>query len=250
MPNASPEIWGEQTDVAESADWYNSKYIVSMGANLNMTRTPDVHFVAEARHAGSKFVVFSPDFSQVAKYGDWWIPVNAGQDGAFWMAVNHVILKEFHVERPVSYFLDYLKRYSDAPFLVALEQDSGEYRPGRMVPASQLAEYRQVENGDWKYLVFDKNTDRPRMPKGSVGFRWQSQKGQWNLEMKDGLDGAEIEPLLTFLAKNDGSLPVSFTDFAGEKVFKRGVPVKYLETETGQKLPVGTIYDLLDYRLG
>lgn len=45
-------------------------------------------------------------------------------------------------------------------------------------------------------------------------------------------------------------MPVSFTDFAGEKVFKRGVPVKYLETETGQKLPVVTIYDLLDYRLG
>jgi nitrate reductase alpha subunit len=166
---SSPEIWGEQTDVAESADWYNSKFIVSMGANLNMTRTPDVHFVAEARHAGSKFVVFSPDFSPVAKYGDWWISVNAGQDGAFWMAVNHVILQEFHVERPVSYFLDYLKRYSDAPFLVTLELDNGEYRPGRMVRASQVAECRQVENGDWKYLVFDKNTDRPRMPQGSVG---------------------------------------------------------------------------------
>ena len=39
------------------------------------------------------------------------------------MAVDHVILKEFHVERQVPFFQDYLRRYSDAPFLVELEQD-------------------------------------------------------------------------------------------------------------------------------
>jgi nitrate reductase alpha subunit len=27
LPPASPETWGEQTDVAESADWYNSKLL-------------------------------------------------------------------------------------------------------------------------------------------------------------------------------------------------------------------------------
>ena len=120
FPPASPEVWGEKTDVAESADWYNSKFIVTMGANLNMTRTHDVHFVAEARSNGTKLVVCSPDFSQVAKYADWWLPINAGQDGAFWMAVNHVILKEFHVDSEVPYFTDYLKRFADAPFLVEL----------------------------------------------------------------------------------------------------------------------------------
>ena len=52
LPPASPEIWGEQTDVAESADWYHSKMIAVMGANLNMTRTPDCHFIAEARQNG------------------------------------------------------------------------------------------------------------------------------------------------------------------------------------------------------
>ena len=97
FPPASPETWGEKTDVAESADWFNSKYIVVTGSNLDMTRTPDAHFVVEARHHGAKLVVLSPDFSQVSKHADWWVPVNAGMDGALWMAVNHVILKEFHV---------------------------------------------------------------------------------------------------------------------------------------------------------
>ena len=67
LPNAFPEVWGDQTDVCESADWYNSKYIVSYGANMSMTRTPDVHFIAEARHNGTKYVSIAPDFSQVSK---------------------------------------------------------------------------------------------------------------------------------------------------------------------------------------
>ena len=101
LPPASPEVWGEQTDVHESADWYNAKLLAVMGSNLNMTRTPDCHFAAESRHNGTKMWVFAPDFNQVAKYADEWIPVNAGQDGAWWMAVAHILLKEFHHEQKV-----------------------------------------------------------------------------------------------------------------------------------------------------
>ena len=104
LPSASPEAWGEQTDVHESADWYNAKLLAVMGSNLNMTRTPDCHFAAEARHNGSKMWVFSPDFSQVSKYADEWVAINAGQDGAWWMAVNHVLLKEFHHEKKIPIF--------------------------------------------------------------------------------------------------------------------------------------------------
>ncbi len=31
LPPASPETWGEQTDVAESADWYNAKMLAVDG---------------------------------------------------------------------------------------------------------------------------------------------------------------------------------------------------------------------------
>ena len=68
LPPASPETWGEQTDVHESADWYNAKLMAVMGSNLNMTRTPDCHFAAEARHNGTHVWVFSPDFSQVSRF--------------------------------------------------------------------------------------------------------------------------------------------------------------------------------------
>lgn len=249
LPPASPEVWGEQTDVAESADWYNAKYIVSMGSNMSMTRTPDVHFAAEARHAGAKLVVLSPDFSQVSKYADWWIPVHAGQDGALWMAVNHLILKEFHHERPEPYFMDYAKRYTDAPFLVVLDKAEDAYVPGRMLRAGQIARYREVEHAAWKFLVWDSANGQPRMPQGTLGFRWQKQKGQWNLEMKDGLDGAEISPQLTLLNDHDELLPVAFAEFAESKAFHKSVPVRYVETAEG-RVPVATVYDLLMAQFG
>ena len=40
LPPSSPQIWGEQTDVPESADWYNSSYIIAWGSNVPQTRTP------------------------------------------------------------------------------------------------------------------------------------------------------------------------------------------------------------------
>ena len=244
LPNAFPEVWGDQTDVCESADWYNSKYIISMGSNLNMTRTPDVHFISEARHEGAKFVVIAPDFSQVAKYADWWIPIQAGQDGALWMAIDHVILKEFYVDRQVPYFIDYVKRYTDLPFLVELEPSGQSYRPGRLLRANRVQRYAAVEHGDWKLLVLDAHSGEPRMPKGQVGFRWSTEKGKWNLKLEDGLDDSPIDPILSLLEHHDTVIPVQFFDFAGGQVLRRSVPARLLEVD-GRTVPVTTVFDLL-----
>jgi nitrate reductase alpha subunit len=249
LPNAFPEIWGDQTDVCESADWYNSKYIVSMGANLNMTRTPDVHFVSEARHEGAKFVVIAPDFSQVAKYSDWWIPVKAGQDTAIWMAVNHVILKEYYADRQVPYFVNYLKENTDMPFLIELEKDGDAYKAGRYIRANTVKRYKDVENGDWKFLVHDAKAKAPRMPKGAVGDRWSKEKGKWNIKMEDGLDDSPIEPTISFLGEQDETVNVAFYEFAEKTTAMRGVPAKYIETTEGRKL-VTTVFDLVAAQFG
>jgi len=249
LPNAFPEIWGDQTDVCESADWFNAKYIVSMGANLNMTRTPDVHFISEARTAGAKFVVISPDYSQVAKFSDEWIPVTAGQDTALWMAVNHVILKEYHVDREVPYFNDYVKRYTDSPFLVELEEIEGGWAAGRMLRANRLGRYQNVENGDWKFLVQDDATGEPRSPKGSVGHRWSEEVGKWNLKMEDGLDDAPITPVLSFLEQHDEIVQVSYYDYESKGTRLRGVPMRYVDTPEG-RVPVATVFDLMMAQFG
>ena len=250
LPPASPETWGEQTDVHESADWYNAKLLAVMGSNLNMTRTPDCHFAAEARHNGSKMWVFSPDFSQVSKYADEWVAINAGQDGAWWMAVNHVLLKEFHHEAQVPYFLQYSKQYTDSPYLVELREVDGTYRPGKLLRANRLTPYEDIENGDWQFLMWDESEGRPKAPMGSVGFRWGKQPGKWNLLLKDAKDSSEVQPALTFLNGNDGVVAVHLDDFAGAKSLQRGVPVKRLQTASGGTVTVTTVYDLLMAQYG
>jgi len=250
LPSASPETWGEQTDVHESADWYNAKLLAVMGSNLNMTRTPDCHFAAEARHNGSKMWVFSPDFSQVSKYADEWVAINAGQDGAWWMAVNHVLLKEFHHEKQTPYFLDYAKKYTDAPYLVELLPQGAGYRAGQLLRANRLTAYAGVENGDWQFLMWDEADNRPKMPMGSVGFRWAKEKGKWNLKLQDGLDGSEILPSLTFLNGSDEVVPVEFDDFSEARALQRSVPARRIATADGQDVLVATIYDLLMAQYG
>jgi nitrate reductase alpha subunit len=250
LPNASPETWGEQTDVHESADWYNARLIVAMGSNVSVTRTPDCHFVAEARHNGSRVWVFSPDFSQMARFGDEWIGLNAGQDGAWWMAVNRILLGEFHHTRRVPRFLDYCRRYTDAAMLVELTPDGEHWRPAQMLRAGRLGEYAAIEHGEWKFAMWDATAERPRVPLGSVGSRWATQPGKWNLKLEDEVSGSPIEPALTFLDSPDEIAQVAFDDFGDGRTILRGVPGRRLTLADGSTALVTTVYDLLMAQYG
>ncbi|MCH8258453.1 MAG: nitrate reductase subunit alpha, partial [Proteobacteria bacterium] len=249
LPTAFPEIWGEQTDVCESADWFNSKMIADMGACLNMTRTPDCHFFAESRHNGTKTVVFSPDFSQVCKYADQWVPLHAGSDGAFWMAVTHVILNEFHHKTKTPYFLDYVKKYTDSPFLIKLEKDGDHYKPGRLLRANELEKYRDIKNGDWKFLQIDTGSGDLVVPKGTVGSRWDKKQGNWNMKFENIENDQPYDPLLTLIDNKEEVLQTEFTEYGLDKKSLRGVPVRYIETSNG-RVPVTTVYDLIMAQYG
>lgn len=249
LPNALPETWGEQTDVAESADWFNAKYIIAMGSNISITRCPDAHFIHEARYQGTKFVVISPDFSAVAKNSDWWLPINAGYDTAFWMAINHVILKEFYVDKQVPYFVDYIKQYSDAPYIVELVKTGDSYKAATMLRGNKLEEFKNEKNGDWKLLLFDNISQTFVIPNGSIGHRWEKSKKKWNLKLENSVSGEIIDPEYTFFDSFDGKELVSFDDFNSDRTVKKQVPVKYIETSDGL-IPVTTVFDLLMAHFG
>ncbi|HEX8041877.1 MAG TPA: molybdopterin-dependent oxidoreductase [Chryseosolibacter sp.] len=244
LPPAFPEVWGEQTDVCESADWYNAKMIADMGACLNMTRTPDCHFFAESRHNGTKTVVFSPDFSQVCKYADQWVPIHAGSDAAFWMAVTHIILKEWHHEKQTPNFIEYVKKYTDSPFLMKLEKDGDHYTPGQLVRANELFGYEHLENGDWKFVNIDSVSGKLVVPKGAMGHRYEKAGGNWNMKFENSLDDCPYDPLLTFLGSSEKTLQVRFTDFGLDNHRLRGVPVRFIDTKNG-RIPVATVYDVI-----
>ncbi|MEM3556846.1 MAG: nitrate reductase subunit alpha [Conexivisphaerales archaeon] len=249
LPSASPQIWGEQTDVPESADWYNSSYIIMWGSNVPITRTPDAHFMVEARYRGTKVVAVSPDYTDSVKFGDVWLPVTPGTDGALALAMTHVILKEFYIERQVKYFEEYASTYTDLPFLVILEKLTNEdiYVPANFLTASDLG--LTVQNSEWKTVLFDRLTGKAVIPNGSIGFRW-SDDGRWNLDLL--LDGKQIKPMLTLLGNEDKILTVAFPYFeesSGGKLIKREVPAKVIKSG-GKEYLVTTVFDLLISSIG
>ena len=238
LPPASPQIWGDQTDVPESADWWNSSYLMLWGSNIPQTRTPDAHFMTEARYRGQKVVVVSPDYAGHTKFADHWLPARAGSDGALAMAMGHVVLKEFYVERQVPHFQDYTKRFTDLPFLVALrEREDGSVVPDAFLRASDLGE--QGEGADWRTVVLDAATGEPAIPNGTIGDRYGPDgEGRWNLEL------GEIDPALSLLGRHDEAVALTLPRFDGGETeggttMLRGVPAK----RVGGRL-VTTVLDL------
>ena len=255
LPPASPQTWGEQTDVPESADWYNSGFLILWGSNVPQTRTPDAHFYTEARYKGAKSVVVSPDYSEAAKFSDVWLHPKQGTDSALSMAMGHVILREFHVDRQVKYFEDYARQYTDMPMLVRLVKKDGHYVPERLLRASDFdGDLSQDNNPEWKTVALDRKSDSVVVPGGSVGFRW-GEDGKWNLEERDAA-GKETDLRLTLVDESDrdGVADVGFPYFGNrehdhfqgtehEDVLVRKVPVKKLALAEGKTL-VATVFDL------
>ncbi|MDE0718897.1 MAG: molybdopterin-dependent oxidoreductase, partial [Rhodospirillaceae bacterium] len=200
LPPSSPQTWGEQTDVPESADWYNSTFLMMWGSNVPQTRTPDAHFMTEVRYKGATTVTVTPDYSEASKFADIWLNPKQGTDAALALAMGHVILREWHLTGKSAYFEDYCRRYTDMPFLVALRKTGDGYVPDRMLRASDLpGALGQSNNPDWKTVAIDENRgDAPVCPVGSIGFRW-GESGKWNIEEKDGADGTETKLRLSLI---------------------------------------------------
>lgn len=153
LPPGEPLTWGVQTDSCESADWFNSKYILLMGANLLETRIPDAHFLTEARQNGAKVVAVFPEYNPVSIHADEFVAVNPGTDGALCLAMAHEIVNNLLYDEP------YIKQFTDMPFLV--RADTGKF----------LREADLVAGGSTeKFYLWDLSTGAPVLAPGTRGF--------------------------------------------------------------------------------
>ncbi|EFM43797.1 molybdopterin oxidoreductase, partial [Corynebacterium accolens ATCC 49726] len=251
LPPASPQTFGDQTDVPESGDWYNSSYLMMWGSNIPVTRTPDAHFMVESRYKGTKVVVVSPDFADNTKFADEWARIEPGTDAALAFAMGHVILKTFHVDRQEPYFLNYMRKYTDSPFLVSLEDHGdGTYTPGKFLTASQLADatLNSSPNATHRGLVMEED-GRIVDPGGTVADRWDNESAKWNLALDnadpvmsiaetDSFDTAEV--LFPRFDLDTNPEDVGTDKPIGAGIVHRGVPVR----EVDGKL-VTTVFDIM-----
>ncbi|WP_431955851.1 nitrate reductase subunit alpha [Nocardia lijiangensis] len=235
LPVASPQVFGDQTDVPESGDWWDAGYLIMWGSNLPVTRTPDAHWMAEARYRGQKVVAVSPDYADNVKFADEWLAAVPGTDGALAMAMGHVVLREFFVDRQVPYFTDYVTRFTDLPFLVTLDARENGYVPGKFLTAADLETHREVEHAEFKTVLIDAVTGEPVVPGGSLGFRYGEQgAGKWNLDL------GQVQPLLSMDGGDSVEVALPRFDSPEPAMLRRGVPVR----RVGEHV-VTTVFDLL-----
>ena len=190
------------------------------------------------------------------------------------MAMGHVILKEFYFDKRSAYFDDYVRRYTDMPNLVQLEErtlpDGRKVTvPGRYLRASDFnGKLGQDNNPEWKTVALDQ-ADRMVLPNGSIGFRWgaegRSDAGKWNLEDKEARGGNEVKLKLSLMEGEGADYEVgevAFPYFGGidtpnfsankqasavDDVLVRKVPVRRIKLgKAGEEryALVATVFDL------
>ncbi len=248
LPPASPQIWGEQTDVPESSDWYNAAYIMMWGSNVPLTRTPDAHFMTEVRYKGTKVVSVAPDYAENVKFADNWLAPHPGTDAAVAQAMTHVVLQEHYINQPNDYFINYAKQYTDMPFVLMLDEDNNGLKAGRFLRAHDLGQ--ATENGDWKPMIFDKLQKQLTVPNGTMGQRWEEGK-KWNLKLENE-EGQQIDPAMSFAEDEYELKHIQFPFFnnEGNGIFERPIAVQKIKLANGEEKYITTVFDLMTSQYG
>jgi molybdopterin-containing oxidoreductase family molybdopterin binding subunit len=122
----------------------NTKYMIAWGTNPAETSFRFMDCIDEAHKRGAKFVDIGLILDRTAERADWWIPVKAGSDTAFALAMIHCIIDE------KLYDEEYIIKYTNGPFLV--RSDNGKL----------LREADLYSGGDeQKYVIWDQGKSKP-----------------------------------------------------------------------------------------
>ncbi len=212
-PTGQTQTCGVQGDTCETADWFNSKYIILWGSNPTQTRIPDAHFLSEAQLNGAKIVSISPDYNSSTIKVDKWIHPQPGTDGALAMAMAHVIIKE------KLYDAHSLKEQTDLSYLV--RSDTKRF----------LREADVVAGGSKdKFYFWNAKTGKPVIPKGSWGDQPEKK-------------GSPV----SFLGRNTFAFPKGYIDLGDLDPALEG---KFnMQLLDGKTVEVRPVFEILKSRL-
>jgi len=159
-------------------NFFDAELIVLTNSNPSYTWPAIYHFLTEARYNGSEVVLLAPDYNASALAADVHLPLRAGTDAAFWLAVCQVIVAE-ELHQP-----DFVREQTDLAILV--RKDTGRY-----LRASEVNGGRE----DQLYF-FDERAGRiAKAPRGSLAFDGvQALRGSYSAKLADGSEVA-VEPV-------------------------------------------------------
>jgi nitrate reductase / nitrite oxidoreductase, alpha subunit len=115
LPPGHPMVLGMQTNEFDLNSVEHAKMVILLGMNWLTTKMPDSHWLTEARLKGTKVVTVSVEYPATGCRCDEIIVIRPGTDPAFLLGVASVLISEN------LYDANYVKRYTDLPFLVRLD---------------------------------------------------------------------------------------------------------------------------------
>src|SRR5581483_3791668 len=138
---------------------------------------------------------------------------------------------------------EYVKTYTDLPFLVTLGEHGDGWVPDRFLTAADLG--HDGETAAHQSVLLDAATGEPFRPNGTVASRYsEAGRGRWNLDL------GGVDPVLTLHGRHEDAVPVDLPRFdtgetEGGGTIRRGVPV----TRLAGRL-VTTVFDLVMAQYG
>jgi anaerobic selenocysteine-containing dehydrogenase len=156
-------------------DWDRTKLFIMFGVAEDHDSNPLKMGIAKVKKNGARFVSVNPVRTGYSAVADNWIGIRPGTDGLLILAVVHELLKARKID------VDYLVRYSNAPWLV--------------IDAPGTAEHGLfARDAEGRELVFETVTERV-VPRGTAGAR-PALSGRYALE-----DGRFAVPSFQLLAE-------------------------------------------------
>ncbi len=101
-------------------DWANTRYFLMFGVAEDHDSNPIKMGLGKIKERGAKFVSVNPVKTGYSAIADEWVGIRPGTDGLFAFALIHELLRAGKVD------LDFLVRYTNAPWLVIDAPGTGE----------------------------------------------------------------------------------------------------------------------------
>lgn len=104
--------FGKFSCASSQDDTFNGEVLLIWHSNPAYTSIPFAHFITEARYNGAEVVTIAPDYSASAVISDTYVPIKAGTDAAFALALCKVMIDEGLTHE------DFVISQTDLPLLV------------------------------------------------------------------------------------------------------------------------------------
>lgn len=163
--------FGKFSCASSQDDTFNAGVILIWHSNPAYTSIPYAHFITEARYNGSTVVTVAPDYSASAVISDHYLPIKAGTDAAFALAMCQVIVEEGLMHE------DFVKSQTDLPLLV-------NKSTRRFIRGNDVDEHAPEDQFYWWDEAAGSMTPAPRDTL-DVGNKQPALTGSWQIETRN-----------------------------------------------------------------